>query len=184
MASPSEALITRLYTAFQNSDGEAMAACYHNDATFSDPVFPNLRGREVGDMWRFLNAKKADPASRTFSSVTASSDGMTGSAHWEARYKFPLNGNAVHNVIDASFVFRDGLIFEHRDTFDFYWWARQAFGLQGLALGWTGFFQAKVQASIRQRLDKFIASRLGEGETAAVEPSEQSGVSPPALATD
>jgi hypothetical protein len=166
-SSGSIALINRLYTAFKNSDGEAMAACYHPEATFSDPVFPALRGREVGDMWRFLCAKKADPESRTFSGVLVSDDGATGSAHWEARYKFPLNGNAVHNVIDARFRFLDGLIVEHRDTFDFYWWARQAFGLQGLALGWTSFFQTRVQESIRARMDAFVKSRGSSSEAGA-----------------
>ena len=110
-------------------------------------------------MWRFLCARKADPATRTFSAVTASRDGTTGSAHWEAHYKFPLNGNPVHNVIEARFTFKDGLILEHRDSFDFFWWARQAFGLQGLVLGWTSVFQARVQASVRSRMDAYLAER-------------------------
>lgn len=161
------ATIDRLYTAFINSDGDAMASCYHPDATFSDPVFPSLKGREVGDMWRFLCAKKADPSSRTFTAVHVSEDGKTGSAHWEARYKFPLNGNPVHNSIDASFTFVDGLIYDHCDSFDFYWWSRQAFGLQGLVLGWTAFFQVKVQQSIRARFDAFVKTSATETKEAA-----------------
>lgn len=159
MAAQAKAAITRLYASFKNSDGEGMAACYHPEASFSDPVFPSLRGREVGDMWRFLCATKADPASRTFSNVEASDDGLTGSAHWEAHYKFPLSGNPVHNVIEAKFTFRDGLIYEHRDSFDFYWWSRQAFGIQGLVLGWSAFFQARVQSAIRNRMDTYLRDR-------------------------
>jgi hypothetical protein len=45
-----KAVIERLYQAFQKQDGAAMAACYHPDATFSDPVFPNLKGKEIGAM--------------------------------------------------------------------------------------------------------------------------------------
>jgi hypothetical protein len=157
MSTENHALVTRLYTCFVNSDGDGMAACYHPEASFSDPVFPNLSGSLVGDMWRMLNSKKADPASRSFTNVQATA--TTGSAHWEARYKFPLNGLPVHNIIEAQFEFKDGLIYKHVDTFDFYWWARQAFGVQGFLMGWTDFFKGKVRASIRARLDAFVKSR-------------------------
>ncbi|MFT4048815.1 MAG: nuclear transport factor 2 family protein [Solirubrobacterales bacterium] len=39
-------LIERFYAAFASRDGETMAACYAPDATFSDPVFPDLSGYE------------------------------------------------------------------------------------------------------------------------------------------
>ena len=45
-------LITRFYTALSRLDGAAMAACYADDATFSDPVFPGLKNGEPGKMWR------------------------------------------------------------------------------------------------------------------------------------
>ncbi|MBF3199877.1 nuclear transport factor 2 family protein, partial [Pseudomonas aeruginosa] len=54
MAHPNAELIERFYQAFQRLDGEAMAACYAPQATFHDPAFGELRGREVGDMWRLL----------------------------------------------------------------------------------------------------------------------------------
>ena len=54
MAHPNAELIERFYQAFQRLDGEAMAACYAPQATFHAPAFGELRGREVGDMWRLL----------------------------------------------------------------------------------------------------------------------------------
>jgi ketosteroid isomerase-like protein len=148
-----EKLITQFYTAFQNSDYKAMADCYHPDITFSDPVFPLLKGKEVTSMWAMLCQRKADPASRTFYKVHA--DENTGSAHWEAKYNFPLNGRFVHNVIEAAFTFKDGKIIRHIDSFDFYRWSRMAFGWKGLLLGWTPFFKNKVRVSVRGRLDQF-----------------------------
>ena len=55
----SETLIRRFYDAFAALDGAAMAACYHPQASFSDPVFPDLRGAEPGAMWRMLTAAAA-----------------------------------------------------------------------------------------------------------------------------
>ena len=57
---PHEALVREFYARFAARDAEGMAACYHPDVAFSDPVFPMLRGEEAGDMWRMLLARAAD----------------------------------------------------------------------------------------------------------------------------
>ncbi len=49
-ASANRELIERFYRAFQQRDAATMAACYHADATFRDPVF-ELQGAHVGAMW-------------------------------------------------------------------------------------------------------------------------------------
>lgn len=150
-----EKLIETFYTAFKNSDAAGMAACYHPDVEFSDPVFPLLRGNRARAMWAMLNERKADPNDRTFDAVKA--DDARGSAHWEARYKFPLNGRPVHNRIDAEFEFQDGKIRRHTDRFDFWVWSRQAFGVSGVLLGW-GPLKGPVRKSVAKRLDDFIAA--------------------------
>ena len=55
-----EALVREFYARFAARDAEGMAACYHPDIAFSDPVFPMLRGDEAGDMWRMLLSRAAD----------------------------------------------------------------------------------------------------------------------------
>ena len=47
---PNAELLTGFYNAFAERDGAAMASAYHPDAQFSDPVFPDLRGPQVGAM--------------------------------------------------------------------------------------------------------------------------------------
>jgi ketosteroid isomerase-like protein len=146
------ALVERLYAALAARDGAAMTACYHQEATFSDPVFPLLRGPEVGCMWRMLCRRGKDLA------VTASgieADEARGRAHWEARYTFSGTGRAVHNVIDATFEFRDGLVWRHQDRFDFHAWAGQALGLGGRLLGGTGYLRRKVQRTAADGLARF-----------------------------
>jgi hypothetical protein len=57
----------------------------------------------------------------------------------------------------AEFRLAHGLIAEHRDSFSFYAWARQALGPTGLALGWTPILRGKVQRQARAGLDEFLA---------------------------
>ncbi|MGH8381578.1 nuclear transport factor 2 family protein [Pseudomonas sp.] len=150
------ALITRFYQAFQRLDAEAMVACYSDDIVFSDPAFGILRGKDAGDMWRML-ATRAKDFSLTFDSVRA--DERNGSAHWVATYLFSQTGRTVVNDIQARFVFRDGKISEHHDTFDLWRWTRQALGTTGLLLGWTPMVQGKVRHQALQGLRAFQAGR-------------------------
>lgn len=153
---PNERLIEKFYTSFKGSDPQGMVDCYAPEIEFSDPVFPRLQGKRAMAMWAMLNERKADPKDRWFENVKA--DDTRGSAHWEAKYAFPLNGRPVHNKIDAQFEFKDGKIIKHTDTFDFWKWSRMALGLPGTLLGWTSFFQSAMQKKIAQRLDAFIAA--------------------------
>ena len=111
-------LIERFYTAFAAGDVETMASCYHQDARFSDPVFPDLDGRdEVMKMWRTL-VGRSDDINIVLGDHAA--DDRGGTAHWTATYTFTTTGRPVVNEIDAAMVFRDGLIVDHKDSFDFW----------------------------------------------------------------
>ncbi len=145
-------LITTFYTAFTSRDAEAMAACYAPDARFCDPVFTDLRGPQVGDMWRMLCSSATD-LSLDFDSVTDES------AHWVASYSFPSTGRRVRNDIRASFVCADGLIQEHRDTFDLWAWSRQAIGPAGVVLGWTPMMQRRIRDQAISGLRRYQARR-------------------------
>lgn len=155
--SPSEAnaaLIERLYTAFQRRDGEAMAACYAPDASFSDPVFVGLRGEQVGAMWRMLCERGKD-LELSYADVEA--DEERGSASWRADYTFAATGRKVHNEVSARFRFAEGLIAAHVDRFDLWRWSRQALGPVGLLLGWSPPLHAKIRGQARERLTEYMA---------------------------
>ena len=62
----------------------------------------------------------------------------------------------MHNAIDATFEFRDGLIVRHVDRFDFWRWSRQALGPIGLLLGWTPILRRKVRRTVRRTLDAYL----------------------------
>jgi ketosteroid isomerase-like protein len=148
--------IRRFYAAFDARDGEAMAACYAPDAAFSDPVFPDLHGEEVGDMWRMLTGRAEDLSVEL---ASCDADERSGSARWIARYTF-RTGRPVTNDIRASFGFAEaGLIAEHRDEFDLWKWTRMALGPIGVALGWTPFLQRRVRSEAAEGLERFRAER-------------------------
>jgi ketosteroid isomerase-like protein len=155
MAHPNEELIERFYSAFARGDGDAMAACYAPGARFSDPVFTDLRGEEPGAMWRMLTGRAKDLEVRL---AEHEADAERGSARWLADYTFST-GRRVHNDIRAEFRFEDGLIAEHRDSFSFYAWARQALGPAGVALGWTPLLRGRVQREARAGLDEFLGNQ-------------------------
>ena len=152
MAHPNDELIQRFSAAFARHDGDEMAGCYAPGARFSDPVFTDLRDEEPGAMWRMLTGR-ADDLEVKLAEHEAGDE--RGSAHWLADYTFST-GRKVHNDIRAEFRFEHGLIAEHRDSFSFYTWARQALGPAGLALGWTPMVRGRVKREARARLDEFL----------------------------
>ncbi|MDO8969867.1 MAG: nuclear transport factor 2 family protein, partial [Saprospiraceae bacterium] len=88
------------------------------------------------------------------------SEGNRGSAHWEAWYTFSKTGRKVHNIIEAQFEFKDGLIYRHTDQFDFARWSRQALGLTGWLLGWSGFLKNKVSSTAMKNLRRFMEKQV------------------------
>ncbi|MCU0397738.1 MAG: nuclear transport factor 2 family protein [Cyclobacteriaceae bacterium] len=152
-----EELIRSFYTCFQQLDAVGMKACYHDDASFSDPVFPSLKGKEISAMWSMLiDSLKMNPVTWNVSVSNIRANDHHGSCRWEADYVFSPTGRTVHNVIDARFEFLDGKIRVHHDSFDLYKWARMAFGFTGVLLGWSGMFRNKVRKTSAYRLKKFM----------------------------
>jgi ketosteroid isomerase-like protein len=149
------ALIERFYSAFARRDVEAMLACYLSDVAFEDPVFGELSGAQVRAMWRMLNARATDLAIE-FGAVAATD--RVGSAHWEARYTYTGSGRPVHNRIDASFEFRDGLIARHVDRFSLWRWAAMALGGTGALLGWLPPMRSAIRARAAKGLAAYMAA--------------------------
>ena len=145
-------LIRKFYTAFATGDADAMVSCYHQDVTFEDPAFGSLDSEDAPLMWRML-LSRSNGLKITYHSEWA--DGETGGAMWEAHYEFGKNKRQVHNKISASFQFKDGLIVEHIDRFDFWRWSRMALGLPGVLLGWSPIIKSKVRKTVTGLLADF-----------------------------
>lgn len=146
-------VITKFYQAFQQRDWKTMQACYHPEARFSDPVFPDLNSHQVKAMWHML-CENAQNFSLQYSEVAI--DGDKGTCRWDAWYIFSRSGFKVHNIIHAHFDFKDGSIIKHTDAFNFWRWSRMALGISGVFLGWTPLLKGKVQETAKKSLAKFI----------------------------
>lgn len=145
-------LIETFYTGLKESDGEKMISCYHDNVVFEDPAFGKLEGDIAKKMWLML-CKKGKGLKVEYSNIRANE--TRGSAHWEAWYTFSKTGRPIHNIIDATFEFKDSKIIKHTDVFDLHKWASQAMGWKGKLLGGTNFFKKKLHQQTKATLDKF-----------------------------
>ena len=148
-------LLQGFYAAFAAKDGDTMAAAYAPGATFSDPVFVGLKDGEPGAMWQMLTSRSKDLALEL---VSCEANDSTGSARWIATYTFAHTGRKVVNDVRSRFVFKDGLIAEQVDEFDFHRWAGQALGLSGKLLGGTPIIRNAVRGKARAGLEAFRAA--------------------------
>lgn len=151
---PNEALITQFYTAFQQKDYQTMQACYADNATFSDPVFTELDAAHVKAMWEMLCKRSGADFKLEFKNMRSS--GNLVSIRWTAWYTFSATGRKVINHVKGGFVIENGKIVKHVDQFNFYTWARQAFGITAMLLGWTILFKSRVRLTAHGNLEKFM----------------------------
>mgnify|MGYP002641097371 CR=1 FL=1 len=149
---PNQATLIRFYSAFNVKDAQTMAACYHAEASFGDPVFTNLQGEQIGMMWKMLCLQAK---TLTIEAKNIQANDKTGSADWTAIYAFGKTKRRVHNKIQARFVFKEGKIIEHTDVFDFWKWSRMALGPMGLLLGWNPVVRVNVQRQAMANLTNF-----------------------------
>ncbi|MEK7486190.1 MAG: nuclear transport factor 2 family protein [Planctomycetota bacterium] len=151
---PNEQLIEQFYQGFQKQDASKMIACYADNIEFSDPVFPNLKGKEAKAMWQML-CERAKNFELTYSHIQANE--TSGKAHWEAKYLY--GKKQVHNIIEAEFRFHQGKIVWHQDSFDLWRWSRMALGPMGTLLGWTSLLKNKIRRMAGHGLQQYIAKK-------------------------
>lgn len=153
MAHPNEQLIAKFYDCFNRRDADGLVACYGPGVRFEDPVFEKLDEREVKAMWRMLLGRATD-SRVVVSNIVA--DDARGSAHWDATYTWKQTGRLVKNSIDASYVFKNGKIVDHRDVFSLRRWIGMALGPVAGALGWLPPLQNKIKKTARTSLDEYL----------------------------
>ena len=148
-----ELLIQKFYKAFAKLDAATMNDCYTFVPVFNDPVFGILQGEEVKAMWQMLCSNAKD-FNLTYSNIEC--DGEYGTCNWTASYAFLKTGRKVVNNVKAHMRIEGGYITEHTDEFDIYKWSRQALGLPGILLGWSGYLKNKIRFDAKTRLKKFM----------------------------
>lgn len=162
--SANQELLETFYAAFQQRDHAGMAACYHPQVVFSDPVFTHLEGWRASAMWRMLCERGTD---LKVSPSDLRADDNSGSGRWEAHYTFSATGLPVHNKVRAKFEFRDGKIIKHTDDFNLHAWMGMALGLKGKLLGWLPPVRKAARAKAKGQLEHYITKNsLSEADFA------------------
>lgn len=151
-----KSLIQTFYNAFIAGDARGMTACYHDDITFTDPAFGTLKGARAKAMWHMLIDRANGQNKVTYSGITITQEVVF--AEWTAAYKYGVKKRPVVNHVKATFTFKDGKIYTHRDDFNMYQWSKQALGLPGYLLGWTPFMRAKIQEKTNTLLNSYMSN--------------------------
>ncbi|MEO6951395.1 MAG: nuclear transport factor 2 family protein [Polyangia bacterium] len=162
MAEPRE-VVEHFYRCFAAHDGSGMAACYTDDATFSDPVFKDLKGDEVGGMWKMLTARSGDLVVE-LEGITGPDDKADGAsaaethyiAHWTARYSFTATKRKVVNRVTSNIYLRGDKFARQRDDFDLAAWLKQALGPTAALLGWTGLPTRLIRTQAQKGLTAYM----------------------------
>lgn len=150
----SEALIHRYFDALARLDGEALAACYHPSASFTDPIFPDLRGAQVGWRWRLF--AHGGSAMRVSYDILGG-DERKARVRWRGQWRL-ADGREVANEVSSTFTFWDELIVRQIDEFDFWRWSRASLGVSGLLLGWCPPVRRLAQRRARVLLDRLVVA--------------------------
>jgi ketosteroid isomerase-like protein len=146
------AVINRFYASFARHDFQGMACCYHHDIEFTDSIFGTLHGKRALAMWAMLVSRPNSTLKLQWSKVEVQGDHAT--AHWDAQYEFPflMSDNHVDNSIDATFEFKDGKIWKHRDRFDLDRWMHMALSPLGGVVS-----EGTIKGAVQKKLEEFIA---------------------------
>jgi ketosteroid isomerase-like protein len=143
-------VITRLFTALQRHDHQAMAACYDDDATFKDIAFEISGRKRIHAMWHMI----CDGDIRARFDIVEVDD-RSAVVKVVDDYTFRASGRKVHNVIESRFRLRNGSIVDQQDACDAQEWAGMALG------GVSGFLAGRLEflrrAKAGKTLDAFIA---------------------------
>ena len=148
-----EELIQTFYNSFARLDYTTMQNCYAPDPIFNDPVFGILQGNEVSALWEML-CKNAKDFNLQIEKIEV--DGEYGTCNWTANYIFSKTGRKVTNNVKAHMKIENAKITEHTDEFDLYKWSRQALGLPGILLGWSGYLKNKIRYDAKTKLYNYM----------------------------
>jgi hypothetical protein len=157
-------VVGRFFEAFALGDWQSMARCYHDKASFSDPVYPDLREERIVYMWHQLLAAATTAESKGSSNNALClnnlqleykvlfGDERKAQVQWFATYQY--GKRPVRNEVLSTLAIWDDKIVRQVDEFNFWRWSRQARGLPGLAFGAMPWYQRSVQRSAQSRLEQ------------------------------
>ena len=145
---PNAEILQQLFSGLNQHDHEAMAACYQQNATFTDIAFQLQGKKQIQAMWHMICEPEGRPADIRAMFHIIHADDHAGWVNLIDEYTFGPRRNRVTNVIDSHFCFAGGLIVSQNDFCDSRSWATMAIG------GFSGFLAGEF---------RFLRSRKAAG---------------------
>lgn len=149
---PNEDLIHRFFRAMQKHDLSSALLCYHNDITYEDDLFRELKQNDVVKMWEMRMAENPDWEIE-YRDVEASA--VWGRAYWTLVYGKTKSGKRKRRHIVARFTFLDEKILYHSDAFNLYNWVTENRGAWWRVLVWFSPFRYFLRAGAHRKLQQF-----------------------------
>jgi ketosteroid isomerase-like protein len=149
-------VITTFFNALKRSDHDTVLNCYHEEGTFSDPVFGPLDPRHSKAMWEMLLTNNDDLEVEY--EILEQSENVA-VVKWLADYTLRKTKRKVSNPIVSNFVLKDGKIFRQVDDYDLYKWSKMALGSSGTLFGWTSLVQNKIREDVLKTLEFFMKAK-------------------------
>lgn len=157
------AVAKQLFEAFSMRDAQGMSACYGEGIVFEDPVFGELHGEEVHEMWAMLIGRGKDLQVKLIEVRESDSPDWL-LATWEASYTFSKTGKFVVNRVQSRLRMSGGKIVEQRDKFSLWNWSKQALGTAGYVLGWSKVIKNKLNSEARKGLKTHMEQKGIKGD--------------------
>ncbi len=148
----SEAAIQRFIDSLSRRDVAALQAGYHAQASLSDPLHPDLRGPQVGCLWRWRLHRCEGWDVRA---LTWAGDERKARLRWQVDWRLRERGGRGRTTIDTTFTFWDDLIVRQVDEYPVWPQLGRCQGLTGWALGWLPAWQGRSRRVLAGRLAEF-----------------------------
>lgn len=150
-----EEKIRSFYKAFDRRDYKSMNAIYADKASFRDEIF-ELQGKQVLALW-YMMVSKDNNLKVTCNQVEVKAHKVT--AHWTMAYNFTVTGRPIINNVVSVFEFEGGKVVKQTDSYDFWEWTKQAFGVLGWVLGWSFYARYIVRKQALKSLKVYMQSK-------------------------
>ncbi len=150
-------IVTQFFEAFAKHDWRSIARCYHDKASYSDPLFPDLRGERIVYMWYQMLGTAGAKQTHSMNDLNLEyrilfGDERKAQVEWTANYVYA--GRYVRIEGLTTLAIWDDKIVRHVNEYNFWRWIRQAKGLTGLVFGGLPAYQRNVQRSAQSLVDQ------------------------------
>jgi hypothetical protein len=133
-------VVERFFLAYSKADPVLMSACLHPQISYSDPLFPDLRGVRVGLRWHWQLRHATD---FKLQKQIIFLDERKAQLKLDIAYLW--HRRAVHHQVLSTLTIWDDMIVRHVDEYPYWQYAKQAQGLAGYVFGGFGWAQSVVQ---------------------------------------